>query len=115
MQQSQKGELQRLSKRADKKRPGVAKQPRPVAVGGVFLLQRVVNGSVLAVEIGAETIHDRDDSNRDAGCDAAISPYSIAVAPDSSRQNFRINSFIVLLSVRGLRASFNLRRLSVTI
>jgi len=63
---------ERLSKRADKKRPGVAKQPRPVAVGGVFLLQRVVNGSVLAVEIGAETIHDRDDCNRDAGCDQSV-------------------------------------------
>ena len=63
---------ERLSKRADKKRPGVAQQPRPVAVGGVFLLQRVVDGCELVVEIGAQTIHSNDDSDRDAGCDQSV-------------------------------------------
>jgi hypothetical protein len=103
---------ERLSKRAHKKRPGVAKQPRPVALEAfsyfrellmeVYLLLRLVPRPFTTATIAIEM-------------PAAISPYSIAVAPDSSRQNFRINSFIVLLSVRGLRASFNLRRLSVRI
>ena len=63
---------ERLSKRADKKRPGVAKQPRPVALEADFLLQRGIDGCELVVEIGAQTIHSNDDSDRNAGRDKTV-------------------------------------------
>jgi hypothetical protein len=36
------------------------------------LLQRTIDRGELAVELGAEPVHDRDDGKRDASCDQPI-------------------------------------------
>ena len=57
------------------------------ARGRLSLLQRSVDRGELGFQVGAESFHRCDDGQMPA----AIKPYSIAVAPVSSAQNFRTN------------------------
>jgi hypothetical protein len=57
---------------------------RPLAVNET-LLQRGVDRGELVVQIGTEAVDHGDNQSE---MPAAISPYSMAVAPDSSAKNF---------------------------